>query len=156
MAITSDPFDTIPIKFFAILTFLAEEIPATAQRETFSVSQAVPAQSRERETTKPIVVSELYQFAKEVIEIVAPKPLCSLDSEVSQNWGLSSNRYCWRTSQLTASGEQRREMKQALTSFTKILTQVIHGKGELSMYYSEGVVAVVVVVANSINRLKAF
>jgi hypothetical protein len=47
-------------------------------------------------------------------------------------------------------------MKQALTSLTKILPQVIHGKGELSMYYSEGVVAVVVVVANSINRLKAF
>ena len=29
-------------------------------------------------------------------------------------------------------------MKQAFTSLTKILPQVIHGKGELSMYYSEG------------------
>ena len=59
------------------------------------------------------------------------------------------------TQQLSASGEQRRGIKHSLHS-QKTFPQVIHGKGELSMYYSEGVVAVVVVVANSMNRLKAF
>lgn len=82
--------------------------------------------------------------------------LCRVGRQQAVYRDLNSNRYCWRTSQLTASGEHRRGMKQALTSLTKILTQVIHGKGELSMYYSQGVVAVVVVIANSINRLKAF
>jgi hypothetical protein len=32
---------------------------------------------------------------------------------------MSRSGYCWRTSQLTVSGEQRRGIKQALTSLTK-------------------------------------
>jgi hypothetical protein len=39
--------------------------------------------------------------------------------QINKLRGLSSNRYCWRTSQLTASGEPRRGMKQALASLTK-------------------------------------
>ena len=49
------------LSLLTILTFLAEEIPATAQRETFSLPQAVPVRSGDRETTKPIVVSELIE-----------------------------------------------------------------------------------------------
>jgi hypothetical protein len=38
---------------------------------------------------------------------------------VRVNRRMSSNGYCWRTSQLAASGEQGTGMKQAFTSFPK-------------------------------------
>jgi hypothetical protein len=45
--------------------------------------------------------------------------LCRVGRQQAVYRGLSSNRYCWRTSQLTASGEPFPGMQQSLTSLTK-------------------------------------
>lgn len=52
---------SLALSLLTILTFLADEMPAAAQRETFSLPPALPARSGERETAKPIVVAELVE-----------------------------------------------------------------------------------------------
>lgn len=49
------------LSLLTILTFLADETPAAAQRETFSLPPALPAMPEDRETAKPIVVAELVE-----------------------------------------------------------------------------------------------
>jgi HEAT repeat protein len=51
----------LALSLLTILTFLADEMPATAQRETFSLPPAVPSRLGDRETAKPIVVAELVE-----------------------------------------------------------------------------------------------
>lgn len=49
------------LSLLTILTFLADETPVAAQRETFSVPRSVPTRSGDRESAKPIVVAELVE-----------------------------------------------------------------------------------------------
>ncbi|HEY9613128.1 HEAT repeat domain-containing protein [Allocoleopsis sp.] len=49
------------VSLLTILTFLADEMPCSAQRETLSLPSAVPSRLGERETAKPIVVAELVE-----------------------------------------------------------------------------------------------
>jgi HEAT repeat protein len=51
----------LALSLLTILTFLADEMPSSAQRETFSLPPAVPARLGDRETAKPIVVAELVE-----------------------------------------------------------------------------------------------
>ncbi|MEW5857125.1 MAG: HEAT repeat domain-containing protein, partial [Cyanobacteriota bacterium] len=51
----------LALSLLTILTFLADETPAAAQRETFSLPPALPARPGDRETAKPIVVAELVE-----------------------------------------------------------------------------------------------
>lgn len=51
----------LALSLLTILTFLADETPATAQRDTLSVPSSVPARSGNQETTKPIVVDSLVE-----------------------------------------------------------------------------------------------
>ncbi len=49
------------LSLLTILTFLADETPAAAQRETLSLPPAVPAMREDGESAKPIVVAELVE-----------------------------------------------------------------------------------------------
>jgi HEAT repeat protein len=49
------------LSLLTILSVLADETPAAAQRETLSLPPALPAMPRDRETAKPIVVAELVE-----------------------------------------------------------------------------------------------
>lgn len=49
------------LSLLTLLTFLANETPAAAQRETLSLPPVLPAMPRERESAKPIVVAELVE-----------------------------------------------------------------------------------------------
>ncbi len=51
----------LALSLLTILTFLADETPAAAQRETFSLPRSVPTRSGDRESTKPIAVAELVE-----------------------------------------------------------------------------------------------
>ncbi|HEY9597617.1 MAG TPA: HEAT repeat domain-containing protein, partial [Cyanophyceae cyanobacterium] len=51
----------LALSLLTILTFLADETPAKAQRETLSLPSSVPARSGNQETTKPIVVDSLVE-----------------------------------------------------------------------------------------------
>jgi HEAT repeat protein len=51
----------LALSLLTIVTFLADETPAAAQRETFSLPPSVPTRSGDRESAKPIAVSELVE-----------------------------------------------------------------------------------------------
>ncbi|MBE9127474.1 MULTISPECIES: HEAT repeat domain-containing protein [unclassified Coleofasciculus] len=52
---------SLALSLLTILMFLADETPAAAQRETFSLSPSVSAMPGEQETAKPIVVADLVE-----------------------------------------------------------------------------------------------